>query len=54
MIRQLDELGPQPRAFFETVALILHAGGVTAPTAIDWCEQLGPTLVVEGVITPPA
>ncbi len=48
VIRQLDDLGPQPRAFFETVDLILHAGDVTAPSVIDWCEQFAPTLVVEG------
>ena len=48
VIRRLDELGPQAAAFFETVDLILHAGDVTAPSVIDWCEQFAPTLVAEG------
>lgn len=48
VIRRLDDLGPEPRAFFETVDLILHAGDVTAPSVLDWCEQFAPTLVAEG------
>lgn len=48
VIRLLDELGPEPREFFSTVDLILHAGDVTAPSVIDWCEQFAPTLVAEG------
>jgi len=48
VIRRLDDLGPEPRAFFETVELILHAGDVTAPSVVDWCEQFAPTLVAEG------
>ncbi len=48
VIRRLDDLGPQPRRFFATVDLILHAGDVTAPSVIDWCEQFAPTLVAEG------
>ncbi len=48
VIRRLDDLGPEPRAFFETVELILHAGDVTAPSVVGWCEQFAPTLVAEG------
>lgn len=48
VIRSLDDLGPEPAAFFATVDLILHAGDVTARSVIDWCEQFAPTLVAEG------
>ena len=48
VIRLLDDLGPEPRAFFETVDLILHAGDVTAPSVVEWCEQFAPTFVAEG------
>ena len=48
LIRQLDELGPQMRALLEDVELILHAGDVTAPSVVEWCEQFAPTLVARG------
>ncbi len=48
VIRRLDELGPEPGAFFASVDLILHAGDVTAASVIGWCEQYAPTLVAEG------
>jgi len=40
LVRQLDELGPEPGAFFSAVDLILHSGDVTSPTVLDWLEQL--------------
>ena len=48
MIRQLDELGPEIGDFLATADLILHAGDVTAPGVVDWCEQFAPILVAEG------
>ncbi len=48
VIRQLDELGPEIGDFLSTADLILHAGDVTAPAVVDWCEQFAPTLVAEG------
>jgi putative phosphoesterase len=48
LIRQLDELGPEIGDFLATVDLILHAGDVTAPSVVDWCEQFAPTLVARG------
>jgi len=48
LIRSLDDLGPEPAAFFRTVDLILHAGDVTAPSVLDWLEQFAPVLVAQG------
>ena len=48
VIRQLDELGPEIGEFLATADLILHAGDVTAPGVVDWCEQFAPTLVARG------
>ena len=48
VIRQLDELGPEIGDFLATADLILHAGDVTAPGVVDWCEQFAPILVAEG------
>jgi putative phosphoesterase len=48
LIRELDELGPQIRDFLATVDLILHAGDVTAPSVVRWCEQFAPTRVARG------
>ena len=48
VIRQLDELGPEIGEFLATVDLILHAGDVTAPGVLDWCEQYAPTRVARG------
>jgi putative phosphoesterase len=48
LIRHLDALGPEPAAFLETVDLILHAGDVSTPTVLDWCEQFAPVLVARG------
>ena len=48
LIRQLDELGPEPAEFFSTVDLILHGGDLTSPTILDWCEQFAPTICATG------
>jgi putative phosphoesterase len=48
IIRRLDELGPQAASLFDDVDLILHAGDVTAPSVVSWCEQFAPTLVARG------
>ncbi len=48
VIRQLDELGPEIGDFLATADLILHAGDVTAPAVLDWCEQHAPTRVARG------
>ncbi len=48
MIRRLDELGPEPAAFFSSVDLILHAGDLTSPTVLDWLEQFAPVLCATG------
>ena len=48
LVRQLDELGPEPASFFTTVDLILHAGDVTAPLVLDWLEQFAPVLCATG------
>jgi len=48
MIRQLDELGPEPASFFSTVDLILHGGDLTSPIVLDWLEQFAPVLCSTG------
>ena len=48
MIRQLDELGPEPAAFFSTIDLILHGGDLTSPIVLDWLEQFAPVLCATG------
>ena len=48
MIRQLEELGPQPAEFFSSVDLILHGGDLTAPYVLDWLEQFAPVLCSTG------
>jgi len=48
LIRQLDELGPEPAAFFSTVDLILHGGDLTSPMVLDWLEQFAPILCTTG------
>ena len=48
LIRTLDQLGPEMREFLETVDLILHAGDVTAPSVVTWCEQFAPVRVARG------
>lgn len=48
IIRRVDELGPQASEFLASVDLILHAGDVTAPSVLDWCEQFAPIKVARG------
>ena len=48
VIRQLEELGPEPTEFFRGVDLILHAGDLTAPYVLDWLEQFAPVLCSTG------
>lgn len=48
LLRSLDDLGPQIGEFLSGVDLILHAGDVTAPSVLDWCEQYAPVLVARG------
>ena len=48
LIRSPDELGPQLRTFLSTTDLILHAGDVTAPSVLAWCEQFAPLYVAKG------
>ena len=48
LIRQLDELGPEPSEFFRSVDLILHGGDLTAPYVLDWLEQFAPVLCSTG------
>ncbi len=48
LIRQLDELGTEPGELLSTADLILHAGDVTAPSVLDWCEAFAPVLVARG------
>ena len=48
LIRQLEELGPEPAEFFSSVDLILHGGDLTAPYVLDWLEQFAPVLCSTG------
>ncbi|MFT5445621.1 MAG: putative phosphoesterase [Gammaproteobacteria bacterium] len=48
IIRRVDELGPQAGDFLASVDLILHAGDVTAPSVLEWCEQFAPIKVARG------
>ena len=48
MIRDLDELGPEPAEFLTKVDLILHGGDLTSPAVLDWLEQFAPVLCATG------
>ena len=48
LIRQLDELGPEPARFFSTVDLILHSGDLTSPMVLDWLECFAPVVCTTG------
>ncbi len=48
LVRNLDELGPEPAEFFRSVDLILHGGDLTAPYVLDWLERFAPTLCSTG------
>lgn len=46
--QSLDDLGPEAGEFLATVDLILHAGDVTLPAHLGWCEQFAPVLCAQG------
>jgi uncharacterized protein len=48
VIRQLDELGPEPTRFFSGVDLILHSGDLTSPMVLDWLERFAPVVCTIG------
>ena len=48
LVRNLDEMGPQPAAFFSTVDLIMHGGDLTSPIILDWLEQFAPVVCSTG------
>ncbi|MBT6275626.1 MAG: metallophosphoesterase family protein [Chromatiales bacterium] len=48
IIRLPDELGPQLGQLLDGADLILHAGDVTAPSVLKWCEQFAPVKVARG------
>jgi uncharacterized protein len=48
LIRQLDELGPEPARFFSAVDLILHSGDLTSPIVLDWLERFAPVVCTIG------
>src|SRR4029453_17090479 len=48
LIRQLDELGPEPARFFSAVDLILHSGDLTSPMVLDWLERFAPVVCTIG------
>jgi putative phosphoesterase len=41
-------LWQEVRKVFQGVDLILHAGDLVTPDALDWCEELAPTLAARG------
>ena len=48
LIRDLEELGPEPGEFLSSVDLILHGGDLTSPVVLDWLEQFAPVLCSTG------
>jgi uncharacterized protein len=48
VIRDLDELGPEPARFFASVDMILHSGDLTSPRVLDWLERFAPVLCTTG------
>lgn len=48
MIRDLDELGPEPTEFFSSVDLILHGGDLIYTRVLDWLEQFAPVVCANG------
>ena len=48
MIRDLDELGPEPAEFFQSVDLILHGGDLIYTRVLDWLEQFAPVICATG------
>ena len=48
LVRSIDEMGPEPAAFFSSVDLVLHGGDLTSPIILDWLEQFAPVLCSTG------
>lgn len=48
MIRDIDELGPEPAEFFSSVDLILHGGDLIFTRVLDWLEQFAPVVCADG------
>ncbi len=48
LIRDLEELGPEPAEFLSSVDLILHGGDLTSPVVLDWLEKFAPVLCSTG------
>lgn len=48
LIRDLDELGPEPGEFFGSVDLIMHGGDLIFTRVLDWLEQFAPVLCATG------
>ncbi len=48
LIRDLDELGPEPAEFFSSVDLILHGGDLIYTRVLDWLEQFAPVICANG------
>ena len=48
MIRDLDELGPEPAEFFSSVDLIMHGGDLIYTRVLDWLEQFAPVICATG------
>ena len=48
LVRDLDELGPEPAEFFSSVDLILHGGDLIYTRVLDWLEQFAPVLCANG------
>lgn len=48
LVRDLDELGPEPADFFSTVDLIMHGGDLTSIAILDWLERFAPVVCSTG------
>ena len=48
LIRDLDELGPEPTEFFSSVDLIMHGGDLIYTRVLDWLEQFAPVICANG------
>lgn len=48
LIKDLDELGPEPTEFFSSMDLILHGGDLIYTRVLDWLEQFAPVICANG------
>lgn len=48
LIRDLDELGPEPGEFFSSMDLIMHGGDLIYTRVLDWLEQFAPVICANG------